>query len=105
MRTLEDVESGLLIKLKEAESKRATYNYIWENCSAEVEKCRKEYFSKKPRDPEYKKVFYKAIEEEQKARHKLGMESTKLITIEFKLNEVRRLLNRKRNNQSIIRSV
>lgn len=97
MRTLKDVESDLLIKLKEGESRYPTCKNIWEYKLAEVEKCRKEYFSKKPRDPEYKKVLLKAIEEENKARDKLSIESTKLITIEYKLNDVRSLLNRKIN--------
>lgn len=97
MRTLKDVESDLLIKLKEGESRYSTCKNTWEYKLAEVEKCRKEYFSKKPRDPEYKKVLLKAIEEENKARDKLSIESTKLITIEYKLNDVRSLLNRKIN--------
>ena len=105
MSTLKDVELDLLTQLKEGESRYSTCKNIWEKCLDNVEKCRKEYFSKKPRDPEYKKVLLKSIEEENKARDKLNNESTKLTSIEFKLNEVRSLLNRKINNRSIIRRV
>lgn len=100
MRTLKDVESDLLIKLKEAESKRDTYNYIWENCLDNIKKCRKDFLLVRPRDSEYRKEYFltlllKAIEEENKARDKFNNVSDKLITIEYKLSETRRLLKRR----------
>lgn len=108
MRTLEDVELDLLTKLKSTESDYATYKYIWENCLINVENCRKELYLVKQRDPkyqEYKEVFLKSIEEEKITRDKFEQISTKLVTIRFKLSEVRDLLNRKRNHQSNLRSV
>ena len=100
-----DLESSLLTQLKNTESEYATYKYIWENCLIDFENCRKEYFSKKPRDPEYKKVLLKAIEEEKIARDKFDQSYTNIVTIRLKLSEVRDILNRKRNHQSILRRI
>lgn len=105
MGTLKDAELSLLIKLKERESEYATYKTVWENCLINVENCRKEYFSKKPRDPEYKKILLKAIEEENKARDKFDQSYTNIVTIRLKLSEVREALDRKRNHQSILRRI
>ena len=100
-----DLESSLLTQLKNAESEYATYKFIWENYLINVENCRKEYFSKKPRDPEYKKVFLKSLEEEKRARDKFDQSYTKIVTIRLKLSEVREVLDRKRNHQSILRRI
>lgn len=100
-----DLESSLLTQLKNTESEYATYKFIWENCLINVENCRKEYFSKKPRDPEYKKVFLKSLEEEQRARDKFDQSYTKIVTIRLKLSEVEKVLDRKRNHQSILRRI
>lgn len=61
--------------------------------------------TKKPRDPEYKKVLLKSLEEEKRARDKFDQSYTKIVTIRLKLSEVREVLDRKRNHQSILRRI
>lgn len=78
-----DLESSLLIQLKNAESEYATYKFIWENYLINVENCRKEYFSKKPRDPEYKKVLLKSLEEEKEPEINLISHIQKLLRLDL----------------------
>lgn len=100
MGTLKDLELSLLIELKDNVSKYNEYKAIWENCLDNVRKCRKDFSLVRPRDSEYRKEYFltlllKAIEEENKARDKFNNVSDKLITIEYKLSETKRLLKRK----------
>lgn len=100
MDTLKDLELSLLTELKDNVSKYNEYKTIWENCLDNVRKCRKDFLLVRPRDSEYRKEYFltlllKAIEEENKARDKFNSVSDKLVTIEYKLSETKRLLKRK----------